>query len=146
MEFIKTDNIEDILDLHKQIFEFDFPIESYYKKRKAYELLIYLYIEEGECVGYSIIVDQSEIKNLYAWYGGVVPCRQGCGINSLFLDELIKEATNKKYDSVTLATTNSRPNMIILAVRKGFKIYDLKKRDYGEGNKIYFKYLITYNE
>ena len=30
--------------------------------------------------------------------------------------------------------------MLILAIKMGFDIYELKKRQVGEGNKIYFKY------
>lgn len=32
--------------------------------------------------------------------------------------------------------------MLKIAIKIGFDIDDLKKRDYGEGNKIYFKYKI----
>ena len=55
---------------------------------------------------------------------------------------MVNRARSMNYNSVTLATTNFRPHMIRLAIKYGFDIYDLKKRDYGEGNKIYFVYKI----
>ena len=41
---------------------------------------------------------------------------------------------------MTVASSNIRPHMLILAIKMGFDIYELKKRESGEGNKIYFKY------
>ena len=48
-----------------------------------------------------------------------------------------------KYKSITVATRNLRPHMLRFAIKKGFDIYDIKKRDTGEGNKIYFRYQIN---
>lgn len=135
-------DINIILPIHKEIFGKEFPISSYYKKSKTNNLYIFIYEENNKLIGYSIIVDQSVEKNLYAWYGGVLPEFQGRGITQHFFDELIKFAKEKKYVSITLATSNIRPHMITLAVKLGFDIFDLKKREYGEGNKIYFKYKI----
>ena len=91
-------------------------------------------------IGYSIIVDQNQEKNMYAWYGGVLPKFQGKGITQIFFENLIELAREKDYLSVTVASSNIRPHMLILAIKMGFDIYELKKREGGEGNKIYFKY------
>ena len=101
-----------------------------------------MYEEEKKLLGYSIIVDQHEKKNLYAWYGGVLPEFQGNGITAAFLEYIIAIARAINYSSVTLASSNLRPHMLRLAIKMGFDIYDLKKRDYGEGNKIYFRYSV----
>ena len=93
-------------------------------------------------IGVSIVVDQEDKKNLYAWYGGVLPEYQGRGITQIFFDKLINLAKEKEYDSVSLATSNIRPHMLRLAIKMGFDIVDLKKRETGEGNKIYFEYKI----
>ena len=135
-------DIEIVLPLHEEIFGTKFPLNSYYKKRKEYNVYIYVYEENSELIGYSIIVDQADIKNLYAWYGGVLPQVQGTGITSIFFDKLINLAEQMEYKSVTVATYNTRPHMLQFAIKKGFDIYDIKKRDYGSGNKIYFRYLI----
>lgn len=137
---VKDVNI--ILPLHKEIFGMDFPMESYYKKKKKYNLLIYVYDEDSMLLGYSIVVDQADEKNLYAWYGGVLPEEQGKGITRNFFDWLIQLAEEKCYDSVTVATSNLRPHMLVLAIKRGFDIVDVKRRVEGEGNKIYFKYKI----
>lgn len=135
-------DINIILSLHNEIFGKEFPLTSYYKKYKMNNLYIFVYEEESQLIGYSIIVDQENEKNLYAWYGGVLPEYQGNAITQKFFDRLIKLAIDKEYLSVTLATSNIRPHMLRLAIKMGFDIVDLKKREYGEGNKIYFKYKI----
>ena len=135
-------DVEVIKPLHKEIFGTEFPICSYYKKRNTYDLYIYVYEEDCKFLGYSIIVDQADLQNLYAWYGGVLPEAQGNGITDNFFDKLIELARKKEYKSVTVASYNTRPHMLRFAIKKGFDIYDIKKRDYGSGNKIYFRYLI----
>lgn len=141
-------DIKEILPLHKEIFGEDFPIESYHKKCTKSKLYIFVYEEKSRLFGYSIIVDQKEEKNLYAWYGGVLPELQGKGITQVFFKKLISFAESKSYISITLASTNIRPHMLRLAIKMGFDIYDLKKRESGDGNKIYFKYKIlpSYDE
>lgn len=133
-------DITPILSLHEEIFGKPFPLSSYYKKSKTNKLYIFVYEEALNLIGYSIIVDQHQEKNMYAWYGGVLPNFQGNGISKTFFENLIKLARGKNYSSVTVATSNIRPHMLILAIKMGFDIYDLKKRETGEGNKIYFRY------
>ena len=133
-------DINTILPLHDEIFGKPFPISSYYKKCTSNTLDIFVYEEDSQLLGYSIIVDQEEEKNLYAWYGGVLPKFQGSGITQVFFETLINLAREKNYISVTVASSNLRPHMLRLAIKMGFDIYDIKKRDSGEGNKIYFRY------
>ncbi len=133
-------DINIIIPLHVEIFGKAFPISSYYKKCKTNKLYIFVYEEDSDLIGYSIIVDQNQEKNMYAWYGGVLPKFQGKGITQIFFENLIELAREKDYLSVTVASSNIRPHMLILAIKMGFDIYELKKREGGEGNKIYFKY------
>lgn len=133
-------DINIIMPLHEEIFGKSFPIESYYKKCKKNKLYIFVYEVNSERIGYSIIVDQNQEKNMYAWYGGVLPKFQGKGITQKFFENLIEFARKKKYASVTVASSNIRPHMLILAIKMGFDIYALKRREEGEGNKIYFMY------
>ena len=141
-EIKQIQDINTILPLHLEIFGKEFPMQSYYKKSKTNNLHIFVYEFDGVQIGYSIVVDQAEIKNLYAWYGGVLPEFQGMGVTRRFFDDLIEFAKIKEYNSITLATSNVRPHMLRLAIKLGFDIVDIKKRETGEGNKIYFEYKI----
>lgn len=138
----KADTIDSILLLHKRIFGVDFPVKSFFKKKKENQIYIFLYEEAEILIGYSIIVDQYDQRNLYAWYGGVLPDFQGKGITEKFFNYLIDFATKMDYLSITVASTNMRPHMLVLAIKLGFNIVDIKKREPIEKNKIYFKYSI----
>lgn len=142
MKILELDSIEPIMQIHEQVFDTPFLYESYKKKSEQHKLYVYAYYENEMLIGYSIIVDQAEEKNLYAWYGGLLGEYQGYGITIKFFDIMVEKARKLQYTSISLATTNYRPNMLRLAVKYGFDIYDIKKREYGEGNKIYFKYIL----
>lgn len=146
-EFLHVDNVEKIhvcgiAKLHEAIFGKPFPDESYEKKFKEHNIYVFGYFEDEVLVGYTLVVDQQQDENLYAWYGGILPQYQAHGITAQMLDILVEKAKEFGYKSISLATTNCRPNMLRLAIKFGFDIVDIKKRDYGEGNKIYFKYYI----
>lgn len=139
MQIYEIKSIETILELHKNIFGKEFPINSYYKKKSQDNILIFGYNEEENLIGYSIVVAQTSISNLYAWYGGVLPSYQNHGITQSFLQYLVEYARMHKFNSITLASSNLRPHMLRLAIKLGFDIVDIKKRTEGEGNKIYFR-------
>lgn len=142
MRIIELNSIATVISIHEKIFGEKFPYESYTKKLLAHAIYIYGYYIDSDIVGYSIIIDEQQEKNLYAWYGGLLPEYQGQGVTVQFFDIMCEKARELGYKSISLATTNCRPNMLRLAIKYGFDIYDMKKRDYGEGNKIYFKYYI----
>lgn len=120
-------DVEVVKTLHKEIFGKEFPINSYWKKRKFYDIYIFIYEEDLEILGYSIIVDQANLKNLYAWYGGVLPKAQGKGITDTFFDKMIELAREKEYKSVTVASYNTRPHMLRFAIKRDLIFMILKK-------------------
>lgn len=143
MKIKKTDNINTILPIHKKIFSEEFPLENYYNKIKKYDVDIYIYEENKKIIGYSLVVNEKDELNYYAWYGGVIPQMQGKNITSVFFQYLKDLAYKNNYKSISLATHNTKPYMIILAVKLGFDIYKVKQRNDDNGNKIYFKYFIS---
>lgn len=142
MRIIELNSVAPVIPIHEKVFGESFPYESYAKKLQNHSAYIYGYYIDDEIVGYSIIIGEQQEKNLYAWYGGLLPEYQGHGVTVQFFDIMCEKARELNYISISLATTNCRPNMLRLAIKYGFDICDIKKRDYGEGNKIYFKYYI----
>lgn len=131
-------DIKIIEELHEKIFGYEFPLESFYKKTKKFDVLVFIYEEKGENIGYSIVVDKEEQKTLYAWYGGILSEYQSKGITKKFFDMIVDVAREKSYNSITVATSNLRPHMLTFAINSGFDICDIKKRDTGEGKKLTF--------
>lgn len=142
MKIVLEHELCEIPRLHAEIFGEDFPYESYEKKLEFHRIFIYVYYEDEKAIGYSLVIDQADEKNLYAWYGGLLPKYQGNGLTAQFFDIMHEKARELGYKSISLATTNARPNMLRLAIKYGFDIVDVKKRDTGEGNKIYFKFYV----
>ena len=148
MEIKLCSSYNEILALHKEIFGNDFPIASHYKKIKNSNnnILYYKLIDNNVDVGFSAIIDEKDNKNFYCWYGGVKLEFQGKGYISRFLDFILNLANSNNYKSVTFATTNERPHMLILGIKKGFEIYNIKVRENSKDNKIYFIYDLNFND
>ena len=64
MKIKEIQDINIIIPLHLEIFGKDFPIASYFKKSKTNKLYIFVYEEHLNLIGYSIIVDQNQEKNM----------------------------------------------------------------------------------
>ncbi|MDO5557513.1 MAG: hypothetical protein Q4G05_04655 [Clostridia bacterium] len=141
MEIKRVNDINLILTVHKEIFQIDFDIQNYQKRAQQYPIYIFIYMKKKKIIGYSLIIDEQEDKNLYFWYGGVVQSEQGKGITNRIFDIAISMAKSKAYKSITVATLNKRTHMLKFAIKKGFNIFKVKKRsENNDINKIYFKY------
>lgn len=143
MLIVETVDIEIIQNIHKQIYLEKFPIDSMVaKEKKGYKLLKYVFKDRDELIGYCIVIDKREEKNLHAWVGGILPQCQGKGYFSEFYDWLIKKGENLEYLSITGNTDNFKHNMIRMMIKKGFYIIAVSKTNYGDGTKINMKYEI----
>lgn len=132
-----------IIQIHKDIFGEDFPIESFQKKIKLGCPLHKIGFYEGEILaGYCIVIQNEEKSSLHAWVGGVLPAFQGRGFFSQFYDWLIQWARTSGYQYVTGNTDNYKPNMLTLLIKKGFDIVGVEDTAYGDGTKILFRYKV----
>lgn len=132
-----------IIQIHKDIFGEDFPIESFQKKIKLGCSLHKIGFYEDEILaGYCIVIQNEEKSSLHAWVGGVLPAFQGRGFFSQFYDWLIQWARTSGYQYVTGNTDNYKPNMLTLLIKKGFDIVGVEDTAYGDGTKILFRYKV----
>ena len=143
MRIKKINDLKVIQNLHKEIFGLDFSIDNFKEREKRNPILIFVYEEKNELIGYSLVIDEIEQKNYYAWYGGVKGSYQGKKSTPMCFKYLIQYARKNNYKSVSVATHNNKPHMLILAIKMGFDIYNIKIRNDENGNKIYFKYYIN---
>lgn len=135
--------LPNIIQIHKDIFGEDFPMESFQKKIKlGYSLHKIGFYEDEILVGYCIIIHNDEKSSLHAWVGGVLPAFQGRGFFSQFYDWLIQLARASGYHYVTGNTDNYKPNMLTLLIKKGFDIVGVEDTAYGDGTKILFRYKV----
>jgi len=143
MELRKVKDIKEIKQLHKQIFESEFPEQDFFKKLKTRVLDIYLFDQDKTTIGYSIVYNQKKERNYHLWLGGILPSFQGKGYHGQFLDKMVGIAGLNEYKTLTVASYNHRPNMLRLVIKKGFKIIGTEEGSYGDKIKIKFKYFIT---
>lgn len=143
MFIVETEDIDIIENIHKKIYLEKFPIDSMMSKEKrGYKLLKYIIEDQNKLVGYCIVINKKEEKNLHAWVGGVLPQYQGKGYFSEFYDWLIKKGENLEYLTITGNTDNFKHNMIRMMIKKGFYIVAVSETNYGDGIKINMKYEI----
>ena len=89
MKIKEINDLKVIKELNKEIFGFDFTDDTFNKKRKKYPIKMYVYEQNQRNIGYSLVVDEWDKKNYYAWYGGVVAGFQGKKVTSNFFKFLI---------------------------------------------------------
>ena len=141
MKILLQESLGNIPKIHEEIFGEAFPYEKYEKKRFRNDVYLYGYYDDV-LVGYTIVVDQKDKDDLYAWYGGTLPKYQGSKTTEQMFDTLVEKAKTLGRKSISVVITNEHPNMIRFAVKYGFEIVDLKKNFLESENKIYFKFTV----
>jgi GNAT superfamily N-acetyltransferase len=72
----------------------------------------------------------------YSWLGGVVPPYRQQGVASLLADRQEQWAKEQGYPSIWMKTRNCFPEMLIMAIRRGFRITGFDPRDKIEEHRI----------
>jgi len=75
----------------------------------------------------------------YSWLGAVHPQSRQNGIAKALADEQEKWARQQGYDRIWMKTRNRFPEMLIMAIRRGFKITGIETRDTLSENRIYLE-------
>ena len=109
-----------------------------YRKRMTGKKHLVLIAEiDGEPAGFKVGYDKFQNgTDFYTWMGGVVPKFRREGV----ADELAKQQEawiiNNGFQNVILKTRNRHKGMLIFALKRGFHITDLDKREPEEENRI----------
>ena len=65
----------------------------------------------------------------YSWLGGVIPSYRKYGVAGQLADHQEQWAKQQGYTSVWMKTRNRFPEMLLMAVRRGFRIIAIDPRD-----------------
>lgn len=129
--------IQEIIGISQKIPEFHSPYTmDEYEKRlfdKGYLALKATYNgqEAGFKIGYELDKD-----TFYTWFGGVIPEFRQHGIATMLAREQEKWAAAHGYLWIKLKTRNYLKSMLVFALKRGFHIIDIEKRDRLEENRI----------
>ena len=142
---VKNGSIDEAVAISKSIPEFiDPPEASEYKRRLMYvrHLILVAWIEDLP-VGFKVGYERDPDGSFYSWMGGVLPKFRILGVAKSLADAQEKWAWEKGYRTIRFKTRNSHTAMQIFALKNGFKIIDLKKRDKLEEHRILLEKDIT---
>jgi len=139
---IHQGNLDEVMEVLKAIPEFEnLPNKEAIQKRIHDVPHLVLTAHDGySTLGFKIGYVRDGL--FYSWLGAVNPeCRQQ-GVAKALADAQEEWARLKGYDRIWMKTRNRFSEMLIVAVRRGFKITSIEVRDELKENRIYLeKYL-----
>lgn len=140
----KTEDMNIIKQLHENVFNEVFDIDHYLSKSKTKKITNYLLYNDNVLVGFCLVFDK--VNKIHLWIGGILQQYRKMGYWSKFFDEIIAYSREKNYKEVTMSTYNHRPDILRLAIKKGFKIVGTEEGIYGDRVKICLMHPIINNE
>ena len=137
---IKEVNIEEVLNVHKNIPEFYdvIPEKEYFENRyKGREKLIIVAYYDGIPAGYIIGYDKfQDNKSFYCWMTGVDVNYRRLGILTQLMDYQTNWAKDKGYHILKIKTRNTRREMLSFLIRNGFYFTDVQTKENIKDNRI----------
>ena len=120
---------DDLRWLLRQIPEFQLPVnvDEVERRTEGVPHLLLTACIDGQPVGYKLGYERE--GDFYSWLGGVLPAYRRRGVATWLAD--YQEAWAKKagYRRIRMKTQNCFPNMIIMAVKRGFQVVEFDARD-----------------
>lgn len=133
---IKLGNIEEAIELHKQIPEFDIadPEKEYRERLFGKGPIILIAQINQQSIGYK--VGYKEDEYFYSWMGGVVPGFRGIGVVAKLASQQEDIVRGLGIFKIRFKTQNKFKSMLIFALKNGFSIIGTVPFNGGEGFKI----------
>lgn len=133
---IKEADIETVVALSQQIPEFIQPhgAEEYYKRLTGVPHLILVAYIEDHPVAFKVGYEREDY--FYSWMGGVLPVYRRFGIAQALADAQETWARAQGHSHIIFKTRNSHKAMLLFAIKNGFNIIEIEKRDSVEDYRI----------
>lgn len=141
MEVVRKtlDQLNIIENIEKQVSEFKTPYtkKKYLSRLKNRKYSIFFAIEKNKEVGYAVSYGKAD--KFYIWTIAVIEEYRDKGIAKELLEKSITAGKELGYNKVYLKTRNTFQNMIFLALKFGFKIVNLTKKENEDENVIWME-------
>lgn len=124
---IREGSIAEATAFSVQVFQDPHPAEVYKKRFKEVPYLILVAESEGRMVGFKVGYERDGYW--YSWLGGVHADFRRQGIANLLADAQDAWAQAKGYPHVTCKTRNYNQTMLVWAIKRGFRIWELQPRE-----------------
>ena len=126
---IEENKLEDIVNVLRLIPEFEnIPdVGSIQKRLIDKPHLILSAYHESTPIGFKIGYERD--GKFYSWLGGTLPAYRSKGIASALADKQEEWAKNQGYTTIWMKTRNCFPEMLMMAIGRGFRIvgFDLRE-------------------
>jgi ribosomal-protein-alanine N-acetyltransferase len=141
MEIVRKtlDQLNIIENIEKQVSEFKTPYtkNKYLSRLKNRKYSIFFAIEKNKEIGYAVSYGKSD--KFYIWTIAVLEEYRDKGVAKELLENSIAAGKELGYNKVYLKTRNTFQNMIFLALKFGFKIVNLTKKENEDENVIWME-------
>ena len=126
---LEENNFDAVLAIIKAIPEFDdLPNSDSIKSRLLGKPHLMLTAHDGDQpVGFKIGYERDH--RFYSWLGGVIQSHRSHGVAGKLADRQEEWAKQQGYSSIWMKTRNRFPVMLLMAVRRGFRIIAIDSRD-----------------
>lgn len=142
---IRQGSIKDCLAISSEIPEFSDNQygEEVYAERLNNKPHLILVASLGEKpVGFKAGYERDPDGSFYSWMGGVIPEFRGLKIARRLAEEQELWAKKQGYSSIMFKTRNYLKSMLIFALKNGFNIIDVLKKEQEENHRIILKKIL----
>lgn len=136
---IREGSIEECLKISEQIPEFALGnyTEAVYRQRLSNKPHLILVAEiEKELVGFKVGYERYADRTFYSWLGGVIPSYRKLKVASFLANYQEEWAIENGYNAIALKTRNKFKNMLLFALKSGFLIETIEKKEDIQENRI----------
>lgn len=141
MEIVRKtlDDLKVVENIEKRISEFRIPYtkKQYLDRLRNRKYSIFFALDEDRTVGYAVSYGKGD--KFYIWTIAVLKDYRGKGVAKELLENSIEAGKEFGYRKVFLKTRNTFKNMIFLALKFGFKITNITKKEDVNQNRIWME-------
>ena len=139
---VEKGTIEDVMDVLQQIPEFDHLPDREALERRLTDVphLILIALSESKIVGFKIGYERD--GDFYSWLGAILPSYRRYGVANTLADRQEKWCRDNGYNAVWMKTRNRFPQMLMMAINRGFKITALDPREELREHRIILRKLL----
>lgn len=141
MEIVRQtlDDLKVVENIEKKISEFRtaYNRKQYLSRLRNRKYSIFFAIENKKTIGYAVSYGRRD--KFYIWTIAVLSNYRGKGVAKQLLQKSIEAGKGLGYRKVYLKTRNEFQTMLFLALRMGFKITNITKKEDVNQNRIWME-------
>lgn len=126
---VEEGSIDDIIDILQQIPEFNnLPDrEAIAGRLDGVPHLILIALSDSKIIGCKVGYERD--GEFYSWLGAILPKHRRWGVAHTLAEHQENWCRQKAYTSIRMKTRNRFPQMLIMAINRGFKIIHVEPRE-----------------